>query len=188
MWTDFPARLRPPERQRPVRPARVCFCLCAGGLYYRSRRTRYGLTVPRADQVARAVLGKRGVGPVGYSAARAWGVTTQIPPVWHVATLRTVDPIDGVKQHDRKNLARTDLNEKEIALLELLRAPEVYVEAGWDEPVGKVRDAVKVGEVRVDVMRTVVPGEYNRAACQRPTWKRTSGSPRCSGPRPLTGK
>lgn len=133
------------------------------GLYYRGRRTRYGLTAPRADEVARAVLGKRGVGPVGYSAARAWGVTTQIPPVWHVATLRTVDPIDGVKQHDRKNLARMDLNEKEVALLELLRAPEVYVEAGWDELVRKVRDAVKVGEVSVDVMRTVVPGEYNRA-------------------------
>lgn len=134
------------------------------GLYYRGRRTRYGLTAPRADEVARAVLGKRGVGPVGYSAARAWGVTTQIPPVWHVATLRTVDPIDGVKQHDRKNLARMDLNEKEIALLELLRAPEVYVEAGWDELVRKVRHAVKIGEVSVDTIRTVVPGEYNRAA------------------------
>lgn len=109
------------------------------------------------------MLGKRGVGPVGYSAARAWGVTTQIPPAWHVATLRTVDPIDGVKQHDRKNLARMDLNEKEIALLELLRAPEVYVEAGWDELVRNVRHAVKIGEVRVDMMRTVVPGEYNRA-------------------------
>lgn len=56
-----------------------------------------------------------------------------------------------------------DLNEKEIALLELLRAPEMYVEAGWDELVRKVRHAVKVGEVRVDMMRTVVPGEYNRA-------------------------
>ncbi|MGH3386856.1 MAG: hypothetical protein ACRDO1_19915, partial [Nocardioidaceae bacterium] len=92
------------------------------GLYYRGRRTRYGLTAPRADEVARAVLGTRGVGPVGYSAARAWGLTTQVPPVWHVATLRTVEPINGVKQHDRKNLARMDLNEKEIALLELLRA------------------------------------------------------------------
>ena len=96
------------------------------------------------------------------SAARAWGLTTQIPLVWHVATLRTVDPIDGVKQHDRKNLARMDLNEKEIALLELLRAPEVYVEAGWDKLVRKVRHAAKVGEISVDTMRTVVPGEYNR--------------------------
>lgn len=133
------------------------------GLYYRGRRTRYGLTAPRADEVARAVLGTRGVGPVGYSAARAWGVTTQVPPVWHVATLRTVEPINGVKQHERKNLARMDLNEKEIALLELLRAPDVFVEAGWNSLVRKVRDAARIGEIRVDLLRTTVPGEYNRA-------------------------
>lgn len=133
------------------------------GLYYRGRRTRYGLTAPRADQVARAVLGTRGIGPAGYSAARAWGVTTQVPPVWHVATLRTVDPIHGVKQHERKNLARMDLNETEIALLELLRAPEIYVEAGWDALVRKVRVATRSGEIRGDLLRAAVPGEHNRA-------------------------
>lgn len=133
------------------------------GLYYRGRRTRYGLTAPRADEVARAVLGTRGVGPAGYSAARAWGVTTQVPPVWHVATLRTVDPIDGVEQHERKNLARVDLNEKEIALLELLRAPEIYVEAGWGTLVRRVLAAARAGEIRGDLLRAAVPGEHNRA-------------------------
>lgn len=133
------------------------------GLYYRGRHTRYGVTAPRADEIARAVLGTRGVGPAGYSAARAWGVSTQIPPVWHVATLRTVDPIAGVSQHGRKNLARADLNEKEIALLELLRAPEIYVEAGWDALVTKARDAVRSGEIRSDLLRAAVPGEYNRS-------------------------
>lgn len=133
------------------------------GLYYRGRRTRYGVTAPRADEVARAVLGTRGIGPAGYSAARTWGVTTQIPPVWHVATLRTVDPIAGVAQHDRRNLARADLNEKEIALLELLRSPEVYVEAGWGALVEKVRVALRAGEVSSDRLREAVPGEHNRA-------------------------
>lgn len=133
------------------------------GLYYRGRRTRYGVVAPRPEEVARAVLGSRGVGPAGYSAARAWGVTTQIPPAWHVATLRTVDPIDGVVQHDRKNLARTELNEKEIALLELLRSPEVYVEAGWDTLVDKVRASLRAGEVSAERLREAVPGEYNRA-------------------------
>ena len=33
------------------------------GLYYRGRRTRYGVAAPRADEIARAVLGKRGIGP-----------------------------------------------------------------------------------------------------------------------------
>ena len=133
------------------------------GLYYRGSRTRYGVTAPRAEEVARAVLGTRGIGPAGYSAAHAWGVTTQIPPVWHVATLRTVDPIDGVVQHERRNLARADLNEKEIALLELLRSPEVYVEAGWDSLARKVRVALRTGEISAERLREAVPGEYNRA-------------------------
>lgn len=133
------------------------------GLYYRGRRTRYGVTTPRPDEIARAVLGTRGIGSAGYSAARAWGVTTQVPPVWHVATLRTVDPIDGVVQHERRNLARFDLNEKEIALLELLRSPEVYAEAGWDALIDKVRAALRSGEVSADRLREAVPGEYNRA-------------------------
>jgi len=133
------------------------------GLYYRGRRTRYGTTAPRPDEVARAVLGTRGIGPAGYSAARAWGVTTQVPALWHVSTLRTVDPIDGVVQHGRRNLARAELNEKEIALLELLRSPEVYVEAGWDTLVARFRAALRNGEVDLDRLREAVPGEYNRA-------------------------
>ena len=133
------------------------------GLYYRGRRTRYGITAPRPDEIARVVLGTRGVGPAGYSAARAWGVTTQVPPVWHVATLRTVDPIDGVTQHERRNLARADLNEKEIALLELLRSPEVYVEAGWDTLVDRFRASLANREVDLEKLRAAVPGEYNRA-------------------------
>lgn len=133
------------------------------GLYYRGKRTRYGMTTPRVEEVARAVLGTRGVGPAGYSAARSWGVTTQIPPVWHVATLRPVDIIAGVKQHARRNLARTDLNEKEIALLELLRAPEVYIETGWADFVTKVREAVRIGKVREGALRSAVTSEHNAA-------------------------
>lgn len=133
------------------------------GLYYRGRRTRYGLTSPRAEDTAREVLGTRGVGPAGYSAARLWGVTTQMPAAWHVATLRSADPIDGVVQHERSNLARVDLNEKEIALLELLRDPEVYAESGWDDLVTKFRDAVIDGEVNTERLAEAVPHEYNRA-------------------------
>lgn len=133
------------------------------GLYYRGKRTRYGMTTPRVEEVARAVLGTRGVGPAGYSAARSWGVTTQIPPVWHVATLRAVEAIEGVKQHARRNLARADLNEKEIALLELLRAPEVYVEASWSDFAAKVRDAMTSGSIRESALRSAVASEHNAA-------------------------
>lgn len=70
----------------------------------------------------------------------------------------------GVIQHERNNLARVDLNEKEIALLELLRSPEVYVEAGWDTLVAKVRPSLRTGEISAERLRGAVPGEYNRAA------------------------
>lgn len=133
------------------------------GLYYRGRRTRYGLTRPRPEEVAREVLGTRGVGPAGYSAARAWGVTTQIPPEVHMATLRPVDPIDGVVQHSRRNLARADLNEMEIALLELLRAPEVFVEAGWDALSRRFREAAASGEVRDHLLQRAIRSEHNAA-------------------------
>lgn len=151
-------------RKAASRAAKDCLLLpVRRGLYYRGLRTRYGVVAPRPDEIARAVLGTRGVGPAGYSAARAWGVTTQVPPVWHVATLRTVEPLDGVVQHSRRNLARADLNEKEIALLELLRAPEVYVEAVWATFVAKVRAAISSGEISAARLRETVPGEYNRA-------------------------
>ncbi len=133
------------------------------GLYYRGKQTRYGMTSPRVEEVARAVLGTRGVGPAGYSAARSWGVTTQVPPVWHVATLRPGEMIEGVKQHARRNLARADLNEKEIALLELLRAPEVYIETGWANFATKVRDAARTGGIREDALKIAVASEHNAA-------------------------
>lgn len=133
------------------------------GLYYRGAKTRYGMTRPRAEEVAREVLGETGSGPAGYSAAREWNVTTQVPSSFDVATLWVTDPIVGVTQRARRNKERVKLNEKEIALLELLRAPDVYVEAGWDVLVERVRDALTKKEVREDALRAAVAGERNTA-------------------------
>jgi len=133
------------------------------GLYFRGKRTRYGTSSPRPEEVAREILGSQGIGPAGYSAARIWGLTTQVPPRWHVATLRVVEPIDGVEQHERSNLKRVALNEKEIALLELLRSPDVYVEAGWDALVAKVQTAIQHGDISLHRLREAAPAEYNRS-------------------------
>lgn len=133
------------------------------GLYYRGVPTKYGMTKPSTDEVAREVLGDRGIGPAGYSAARAWGVTTQVPPVLHLAVLFPTDPIPGIKQSSRRNPSRMDLNGLEIALLELLREPELFVEAGWDVLVGRVRDAAREGLIRLDALKEAVPGESSVA-------------------------
>ena len=55
------------------------------------------------------------------------------------------------------------LGGKEIALLQLMRAPEVYVEAGWTALVRKVRDAFASGEVVEGRLRVAVTGERNVA-------------------------
>ena len=129
------------------------------GLYDRGAKTRYGMTRPRIEEVAREVLGTTGNGPAGFSAAREWGVTTQVPSSFHIATLWTVDPIEGITQHARRNRGRASLNAKEIALLELMRAPEVYVESSWSTLVRKVRDALATGEVVEDRLRVAVAME-----------------------------
>ncbi len=53
------------------------------------------------------------------------------------------------------------LNLKEIALLELLRVPDVYVEAGSGALVARVRDALALSEVREEALRAAVIGERN---------------------------
>lgn len=131
------------------------------GLYYRGAKTRYGMTRPGIEEVVREVLGDRGCGPAGYSAAREWGVTTQVPSSYHVAALWTADPIEGVTQHARSNRERASLIAKEIALLELMRAPEVYVESGWSTLVSKVRNAFTDDSVSETRLRVAAAAERN---------------------------
>ena len=119
------------------------------------------MTRPRAEEIAREVLGETGTGPAGYSAAREWGVTTQVPATYHVATLWLSEPIEGVTQHARRNKERAKLNAREIALLELLRAPDLYIEAGWDSLVERVRGALARGEVRAEALQVAAGGEQS---------------------------
>jgi hypothetical protein len=121
------------------------------------------MTRPRVEEIIREVLGEAGNGPAGYSAAREWGVTTQVPPAFHIAALWPTAPIEGVMQYTRRNRERASLNAKEIALLELMRAPEVYVEAGWTVLVRKVRDALASGEAVEGRLRVAATGERNVA-------------------------
>jgi hypothetical protein len=133
------------------------------GLYYRGVKTRYGMTRPSAEEVVREVWGDRGVGPAGFSAAQEWGVTTQIPASHYVATLWTVAPISGVTQFSRRNRARGELSSKEIALLELLRDPGVFVESGWDSLVHRYQEARAKTSVRESFLERAVETERNQS-------------------------
>jgi hypothetical protein len=133
------------------------------GLYYRGAQTKYGMTRPPVEEIVREVLGVIGVGPAGFSAAREWGVTTQVPATYHVAVLWTVAAIDGVTQYSRRNRARWELNPKEIALLELLRNPRVFVDSGWESLVDRYTAAQARGLVRESHLEHVVASERNRS-------------------------
>lgn len=133
------------------------------GVYYKGVPTRYGMTRPSDGEALKVMLGERGVGPAGYSAARVWGVTTQIPAVTEVATLGARKKIRNVKLITRSNLRRADLNEMEIALLELLRDPSTLVESGWDSLIERVQKAAIDGRIRPQALRAALPGESSRA-------------------------
>lgn len=133
------------------------------GLYYRGAKTRYGMTRPPVEEIVQEVWGSTGVGPAGFSAAREWGVTTQVPATYHVAALWTVAPIDGVTQSSRRNRARGELNPREIALLELLRDPHVFVESGWESLVHRYIDARARGLVRESPLGRAVASERNQS-------------------------
>lgn len=119
------------------------------------------MTKPRTEQSSRTLLGDRAVGTARYSAAREWGMTTQLPAELEMSTLKPKDHIKGVKQYVRQNLSRVDLNSKLIVLPELLRAPDVYVEAGWNVLIERVRSAQEVGDIRVEALKKALPGEWS---------------------------
>jgi hypothetical protein len=133
------------------------------GLYYRGVLTRYGMTRPKLDELAHEVAGGRGVGPAGFSAARAWGVTTQVPPVYTLAVPNPIEPIDGVHLVTRRNIARAELSSLEIALLEVLRDPAVFVEAGWPVLVDRVRSAIRTEHIRPSALLDAARHESSKS-------------------------
>jgi hypothetical protein len=126
------------------------------GLYYKGKRTRYGVLTPPAEDIALEVLGRTGVGPSGVSAARALNLTTQVPAEAELVTSGPVpEEIRGVRVHKRNNADRRDLNYAEIAVLEVLRDWTFTTESTWDGIVAAVKDRIEGREVRPDKLAKV---------------------------------
>jgi hypothetical protein len=135
------------------------------GLYFKGVRTQDGMTRPTEHQIAEEFLGTRGVGPAGLSAARALGVTTQIPGKPEFAVVRgRSGALQGMFLiHTRKNLARLDLTAQEIALLEVLRDPETLVESGWPALILAVKELATAAAIRLPEVATAVRAEPNES-------------------------
>ena len=135
------------------------------GLYYKGADSRFGMTRPTSRDVAREVLGSEGVGPAGFSAARHLGLTTQVPAETHLSFCGPIpEGIVGVRIHKRNNARRRTLNESEIALLEVLRDPQTFVESGWDALVAVARREFSNGSMRWAPLLESIDGEGPVAA------------------------
>ncbi|GGK54873.1 hypothetical protein GCM10011591_28440 [Nocardia camponoti] len=135
------------------------------GLYFKGAKTRYGLTRPSAEAVALEVLGRAGVGPTGFSAARAFGLTTQVPARPALVVTGTVPTsLTGVRVSKRNNLRRLALRPLEIAVLELLRGDwETTVDDGWSAMSTAVGNAVAGGKLRWRELSDAAKGERSPA-------------------------
>jgi hypothetical protein len=136
------------------------------GLYFKGTKTRYGMTRPSAEAVATEVLGRVGVGPTGHSAARALGLTTQLPTRTALTVAGPIPAsVPGVKVSRRNNMRRRDLNYAEIAVLELLRGDwETTIEGGWRALVIVVDEAARLGKINLSALADALVTERSPAA------------------------
>jgi len=122
------------------------------GLYWKGAKTRFGPTRPDALDAALAVARLHdftsGVGPTGWSASHALGLSTQVPAETHVAIPGRVPAAPpGVRFHHRASRGRAGLGVLEVALLEVLSQFPDQVEASWEELVARVQSLIANGQI-----------------------------------------
>jgi hypothetical protein len=124
------------------------------GLYWRGSPTRLGMAPPPTDRLAAEVGGNLGVGPSGWSAALALGLSTQVPRQETIAVPGRVPRSPGATRVVSRaaSTGRRDvrLRPLEVALLEVLRDWDDVVETTMDEAVARIARIVTSGAVRLD--------------------------------------
>jgi hypothetical protein len=129
------------------------------GLYWRGRRTAFGMSRPPALDIIRQITGlTSGIGPSGYSAALALGLSTQVPRNETFAIpMRTPtglpEGINVVSRSARRGRLDAKLRPQEVAWLEIAE--------GWHDHVSDPAEAealfrasIDSGEVRADRLAT----------------------------------
>lgn len=132
---------------------------CRHGLYYKGFSSQFGMTRPRPIDVAMEVLGTDGVGPAGFSAAHALGLTTQLAAIPELVTVHAPPVVEGVRVRKRNNVRRVGLTFDEIALFEVLRDPETLVEGGWTSLIVRVATLIAAGRLRLRRLAMAVSKE-----------------------------
>ncbi len=124
------------------------------GLYWRGESTPFGMAPPPPARLADEIGGGAGVGPGEGSAAVALGLSTQVPRRETVAIpSRAPSPPDGVRIVSRAACTgRRDerLRPLEVALLEVLREGDRFVDVSSQEAIRRVKEAASDGVIRLD--------------------------------------
>lgn len=133
------------------------------GLYWKGPRTRFGMPLPRTSELSLALAGPGG-GPAGVTAARALGLTTQVPAIdFYAVPGRIPTPPPGVKFVSRSIERRIhELTAMEVALLEVLRDWPGTVEGTWADLVSVARRLADAGEVRIVDLDGHIESEAHR--------------------------
>lgn len=124
------------------------------GLYWRGVMTPLGMAPPSAMKLTKELVGTRGVGPAEGSAALALGLSTHVPrrvtvavpgrvPKSPVETVRLVSRSASTKRLDER------LRPAEVALLEVLRDWNRYVEEPTPEAFNRIGRLIEDRAIRV---------------------------------------
>jgi uncharacterized protein DUF6088 len=124
------------------------------GLYWRGRRTRFGMTHPDELQVAARVADVPGIGPAGIAAANSLGLSTQVAARPSIAVpKRAPRPLPTFRFVDRSG--RTGrmtqrLRPQTVALLEVLGSWDQVIEYGDSDAWPLLVQLVRSGGVQAD--------------------------------------
>ena len=124
------------------------------GLYWRGAPTRLGMAPPPSDRLVHEVIDAPGTGPAGWSAGLALGLSTQVPrretiavpgrPPRDPGTLKFVSRAASAKRRDER------LRPHEVALLEVLRDWDTFVEVPTGAAVERIAGLADSGALRLD--------------------------------------
>ena len=137
------------------------------GVYWRGRRTRFGLVgAPPVQAVRELVSDREAVGAAGWYATNLLGLSTQVSPTPVVAlTRRAPTGLANVRVVDRSSRwgrREARLNETEVTVLEALEAWDRHVELDPADALAAFADIVRRDEVRVDRLVRAAPTESSR--------------------------
>jgi hypothetical protein len=121
------------------------------GLYWRGQSTPLGMSPPPVELLLSELVGTRGVGPSGVSAANLLRLSTQIPRFHEIAVPCrppvNTGPVKFVSRASRTRRRTARLTASEVALLETLDGWDRVIEIPMDEAWIRMRDLVASEQV-----------------------------------------